>query len=410
MRLLCCAFVVICLQCWPAMGREAVVGMNERTLNVINQIQESIDAKDYTVALASLQDLRQRRLSAYETAHVHNLEGFVHYQQDDLGRAQKSYEEALAQKPLPDSMIASLRLTLGRLGILQEQWQMAVDNLKALLAMENQNEPTNRILLANAYVGQGQHKLALAELTQAIAAIRANNQQPSENALSLLASVHYDLGNMEAMREVTRELALVYPKEQYFLNLAALFGQLGDQKRQLALVESLLQDGRLTQEQQIKMAASLYLALDLPYKAARLLDSAVSAGDVAEDEATLELLSQAWLSAAEPDRAIPPLERAANLAGDGELYLSLARLHLDDYRFAAAAAAAQAAIDKGGVRQEGGAWLLYGMALARMNRWDKAAEVLARAADYDYTQRYAQQWLAYVESERKRSAILAAGS
>lgn len=410
MRLLCCAVVVLCLQCWPALGREAVVGMNERTLNAINQIQESIDAKNYTVALASLQDLRQRRLSAYETAHVHNLEGFVHYQQDDLARAQKSYEEALAQKQLPDSMIASLRLTLGRLGILQEQWQMAVDNLKALLAMENQNEPTNRILLANAYVGQGQHKLALVELTQAIAETRAKNQQPSENALSLLAAVHYDLGNLDAMREVTRELALVYPREQYFLNLAALFGQSGDQKRQLALVESLLQDGRLTQEQQIKMAASLYLALDLPYKAARLLDSAMSAGGVAEDESTLELLSQAWLSAAEPDRAIPPLERAAKLAGDGELYLSLARLHLDEYRFAEAAAAAQAAIDKGGVRQEGGAWLLYGMALARMNRWDKAAEVLARAADYDYTQRYAQQWLAYVENERKRSAAIAAES
>jgi len=410
MRILYFVLVAFCLQGLPAQGREAVVGMNERTLNAMNQIQEAIDAEEYSAALASLKELRLRRLSPYEMAHVHNLEGFVHYQQDDLAKAQKSYEAALAQKPLPDSMIASLRLTLGRLGILQEQWEMAVGHIKAVLGMENQDDPTNRILLANAYVGQGKHKLALSELTQAIAETRAKNQQPSENALSLLAAVHYDLGNLEDMREVTRELVLIYPREQYFLNLAALLGQLGDQKRQLALVESLLQDGRLTQEQQIKMAASLYLALDLPYKAARLLDTAIGAGEIAEDEGTLELLSQAWLSAAEPDRAIPPLERAAKLAADGELYLSLARLHLDDYRFAEAADAAQAAINKGGVRQEGGAWLLYGMALARMNRWDKAAEVLARAANYDYTERYAQQWLAFVNNERKRSETLAAKS
>lgn len=287
---------------------------------------------------------------------------------------------------------------------------MAVGHLKAVIGMEKQDDPTNRILLANAYVGQGKHKLALSELTQAIAETRAKNQQPSENALSLLAAVHYDLGNLEDMREVTRELVLVYPREQYFLNLAALLGQLGDQKRQLALVESLLEDGRLTQEQQIKMAASLYLALELPYKAARLLDTAMGTGGIAADQSTLELLSQAWLSAAELERAIPTLERAAKLAEDGENYLSLARLQMDHYRFEEAAAAAQAAISKGGLRQEGGAWLLYGMALARMNRWDKADEVLAHAKGYDYTERYAEQWLAYVKNERKHSAMLAAKS
>jgi hypothetical protein len=48
------------------------------------------------------------------------------------------------------------------------------------------------------------------------------------------------------MRDVVEKLVLLYPREQYVMNLAALHGQLGDSEKQLALVESLLDDERLS--------------------------------------------------------------------------------------------------------------------------------------------------------------------
>lgn len=41
---------------------------------------------------------------------------------------------------------------------------------------------------------------------------------------------------------------------------------------------------------------------------------------------------------------------------------------------------------------------------------DRAAEALARAADFDDTRRYAGQWLAYVNDEQQRASVLAADS
>ncbi|MFT7288451.1 MAG: hypothetical protein ACI87W_002572 [Halieaceae bacterium] len=94
------------------------------------------------------------------------------------------------------------------------------------------------------------------------------------------------------------------------MNLAALHGQLGESERQLALVESLLDDGRLTQPAHLKMIANLYLGEELPYKAATLMEAELASGRIESTVSNLELLSQAWYMSAETERSIKP--RVAN--------------------------------------------------------------------------------------------------
>lgn len=389
-----------------AHAREAVVGMDERVLKQINAVQELIDADDFDAALEELQDMNRRRLSSYETAHVLNIEGFIYYQQGDIDRARTAYQEALAQDRLPNSMLANLRLTLGRLGLLQEDFDAAIGHLRTLLTIPDQDKPANRVLLANAYYGKQEYSNALVELDIAIDRTRAIGDPPRENWLGLLAAVYYELGDFEAMKDVTYELAQTYPREQHFMNLAALYGQLGDQKRQLALVESLLEQGRLSSEQHLELIANLFMAQDLPFKAAKLLEKELETGRIESDAQSLELLSQAWYGAARVDKAIPPLEEAARLAEDGEVYVRVARLYLDAYDWENAARATREALRMGELRDEGNVWLLQGMALARMNRWGDAAETFARAAEFEESARYAEQWIAYVDSERRREAAL----
>ena len=387
-------------------AREAVVGMNERVLKQINEVQELIDDEDYDDALEELEGMNRRRLSSYETAHVLNIEGYIYFQQGDAARAQQSYEGALAQERLPNSMLANLRLTLGRLGLMQENFDYALGHLRALLSIPDQDKPSNRVLLANAYFGKNEFRAALGELDIALDRSRARGEKPRENWLGLLAAVYYELEDFESMRDVTYELAVTYPRQQHFMNLAALYGQLGDQKRQLALVESLMEQGRLSSEQHLKLIANLYMAQDLPYKAARLLETELDSGRIEADVQSLELLSQAWYGAARVDKAIPPLEEAAKMAEDGEVYVRVARLYLDAYDWENAARATREALRKGELRDEGNVWLIQGMALARMSRWGDAAETFARAAQFEESARYAEQWIAYVDSEREREAAL----
>lgn len=387
-------------------ANEGVVGMDERVLRAVDVIQKSIDAEAYDQALEQISELENRRLSSYERAQVMNLKGYVYWETDNIAAARAAYVEGLAQEELPDSLRGNFLGTLGRIALLDENYPDAERYITELLGIERQNTPENRVLLANVYLGQERFRDALQPLRSAIDEKRTAGSQPQESWLSMLASVYYSLDDFEAMRSVIRELVETYPREQYLMNLAALHGQLGDQQRQLALIEALLQEDRVSQASNLRMLASLYLSENLPYKAAKLLETELERGRVEADQRTLEQLSQAWYLASEIDRAIPPLERAAALADDGTLYMRVARLYLDNYQWREADRAAKAAIDKGGLDAEGNAWLLRGMAQARLEAFAEAESAFNRALGFSDTRLYAEQWLAYLESERARAEAL----
>jgi tetratricopeptide (TPR) repeat protein len=153
------------------------------------------------------------------------------------------------------------------------------------------------------------------------------------------------------------------------MNLAALHGQLGETDRQLALVESLLDDNRLQRGHYLLNMANLFLAHQLPYKAARLLETEIASGRIEESQKNLELQSQAWYLAGEEARAIPPLEAAAELSEDGEIYLRVARLYMDLYNW-------------------------------------RARRQFVKAAESEDSARWARQWLKFIDSEERRIAAL----
>lgn len=390
-------------------AKDRVVGMSERVFKIIGEAQAFVDAEDYTAAREVVDDaLERRRLSTYERAHMLNIKGYTWYEQDNLETAIATYEEALALEDLPVSMLITLRLTLGQVNLVAENYAESEKHLRALLALETQNTGSNKALLAAALMGQERFAEALTPLVDAIESEEAAGGTVRENWLSMLSSVYFELDDYPAMREVIEKLVVLYPREQYLMNLAALHGQLGESEKQLALIESLRDDERLERPTDLTMLVNLYLGAELPYEAASLLDSELASGRVESTVKNLELLSQAWYLSAETERAIAPLAKAAKMSESGEIYLRLARLHMDAYEWAEAEEAARAALDKGGLKEEGHAWLLRGMAQVRLKQFLEAQRHFERAGKFDYTETYASQWLKYVDAEQAR--IEATGS
>jgi len=399
------ALLLSCLAwCATLLGQDSVLGVSERVFKAMNDAQALLDTKDLEGARVRLDDALERKTSDYERAQLLNMLGYVWYETDDLERARASYREALALENLPDSMLITLNLTLGQLYLVDEVYPEAEEHLRRLLGFEGQDTPNNRVLLVAALLGQERYGDALAPLRSAVQEVEAGGDTPRENWLSMLSAIYYELDDMPRMRDVVEKLTVLYPREQYLMNLAALHGQLGDEERQLALAEALLDDARITRPAQISLLVNLFLGAGLPYKAATLLERELDSGRLERGANNLELLSQAWYMSAEMDRAIEPLEEAAELSDDGELYLRLARLHMDAGRWDAAEVAAAAALEKGGLREEGQAWLLRGMADVRLRRFADARRRFGKAADYEETQRYADQWLAFIEVEEARTA------
>jgi tetratricopeptide (TPR) repeat protein len=389
-----------------AQPQDSVVGISERVFKILDQAQELIDAEDFPGAREALEAGLARRTTSYERAQMLNMLGYSWYESEDLARARETYAEALAIPDLPPSMLVALNLTLGQIYLVDEAYGEAEQHFRTLLGFEDQETPGNLVLLAAALLGQEDYEGALDPVLQAIGTVEARGDLPRENWLSMLSSIYFEIGDYEAMRDVIEKLTLLYPREQYLMNLAALHGQLGDTERQLALIESLLDDGRISQPTHVDMIVNLYLGAELPHKAAVLLERELESGLLEKNTSRLELLSQAWYMSAEIDRAIGPLAQAAELSESGDLYLRLARLHMDAARWDAARDAADAALAKGGLKDEGQAWLLSGMARVRLEAFRDARKGFERAAAFDGTAKYAGQWLAYLEAEEARLAAV----
>jgi tetratricopeptide (TPR) repeat protein len=168
----------------------------------------------------------------------------------------------------------------------------------------------------------------------------------------------------------------------------------------------LYEKGMLNTSSHITNLGNLYLLHGLPYKAATLLEKEMNENIVESNERNLRLLSQAWYQAREDEKAIPPLERAAGMSEDGELYVRLAQAHLNLENWSEAAQAVQKGIQAGGLKRSDTANIMLGMALFNQKRLEQARRAFERAAGDNRSRRAAQQWIAYVDSELKRRDLM----
>jgi tetratricopeptide (TPR) repeat protein len=190
------------------------------------------------------------------------------------------------------------------------------------------------------------------------------------------------------------------------LTLAGIYSELGDTKKQLALTEVLYEKGYLNTTSHIVNLANLYLLHGLPYKAAVLLEKEMASDIVEGNERNLRLLSQAWYQAREDQKAIPPLERAADISKDGELYVRLAQAHINLENWRDAADAVREALRLGGLKRDDQANIMLGMALFNQKRLEQARRAFEVAQRDNRSRRAAEQWIAYVDSEIKRRDLL----
>jgi tetratricopeptide (TPR) repeat protein len=383
------------------------VAMSQQVYEKLAEIQESIEGKDYASAQRAIDELKVRKgLSDYERAQIYNINAYSYYLQERYADAIKAYDQVLAQPGLPEALLLSTLKTKAQLHFTQEDYESALKVVRQLLAAIP--EPSADVLMIE---GQALFQLtrydeALVPIKTAIDMYREQGQTPKENWLLLLRVIYFEQKEYELMIGVVKELITYYPKDTYILTLAGIYSELGDTKKQLALTEVLYEKGMLNTAAHITNLANLYLLHGLPYKAAVVLDKEMKANIVESNERNLRLLSQAWYQAREDEKAIPPLERAAQLTGDGELYIRLAQAHLNLENWNEASAAVEKAQKAGGLKRNDTANIMLGMALFNQKRLEQARRAFERAASDSRSKRAASQWIAYVDSELKRRELM----
>ena len=383
------------------------VAMSQQVYDQLMEIQELMEAKDYAKAQVKIDDLRnQKRLSDYERAQIWNISAYSYYLQERLDDAIMAYDQVLAQPDLPEALQFSTLKTKAQLHFQQEQYEDALQVIRELMAAIP--EPSADVLMieGQALFQMQRYEEALVPIRTAINMYRDQGQTPKENWLLLLRVIYFEQKDYNSMIDVVKELIRYYPKDTYIRTLAGIYSELGDTKKQLALTEVLYDSGILSRAGDITNLANLYLLHGLPYKAAVVLEKEMNSNLVESNERNLRLLSQAWYQAREDQKAIPPLERAAEMTNEGDLYIRLAQAHINLENWGDAASAARKGIQAGGLRRPDQANIMLGMALFNEKRLEQAKRAFEAAARDNRSKRTATQWIAYVDSEIKRRDLM----
>jgi tetratricopeptide (TPR) repeat protein len=262
------------------------------------------------------------------------------------------------------------------------------------------------MLLGQAHFQMRQYEEAKQPIITAIELYREQGRVPRENWLLLLRVIYWELKDFPNMLVVLEELIEAYPKDTYVLTLAGVYSELGDTKKQLALTEALYEKGYIEGKSHAVNLANLYLLHGIPVKAAKILEKEIAATNVKADVRNLRLLSQAWYSAREDRKAIPPLRQAAAISDDGELYIRLAQSHINLEEWNEAADAAKKGLASGNLKRKDTANIMYGMALFNQKKLEQAKRAFAAAAKDKRSKRAAQQWIKYADSEIRRRDTL----
>ncbi|MBT8041080.1 MAG: tetratricopeptide repeat protein [Xanthomonadales bacterium] len=383
------------------------VAMSQQVYEQLTELQELIEAQDYAQAEVKVRDLRNKKgLSDYERAQIWNITAYSYYLQERYSDAIDAYDQVLAQPDLPAALQQSTLKTKSQLMFTQEDYEGALVVIRELMAVIP--EPSADVLMieGQALFQLARYDEALVPIKTAITMYRDQGQKPKENWLLLLRVIYFEQKDYEKMLDVVKELIAYYPKDTYILVLAGIYSELGDTKKQLTLSEVLYEKGYLNNASQVTNLANLYLLHGQPYKAAVLLQTEIDKEVVKSNERNLRLLSQAWYTAREDEKAIPPLERAAAIAGDGELYIRLTQSHINLENWSEAAAAARRGIEVGGLKRTDQAHIMLGMALFNQKKLEQARGAFQRAGRDNRSARTSSQWINYVDSEIKRRDLM----
>lgn len=377
--------------------RKADGAMSEPYYRGVETANDLITKQKYAEAIDRLNKMTDGSGNEYEKAIVWYNLGFAYSAKNDYGNAAKSFQKALDANALPQQQHEQLQFNLGQLLVADKQYAAGSKALEGYIADSCSPVPAEaHIFLAQAYAEQKRFAEALPQVDQAIAKAKA----PKESWLQLKLALNYETKNYRACAEtLVKLIGMVPEKAQYWKQLSGMFMELKQDPEAVAVLALADRQGMLPSANEIKNLYNVYMMIDLPYKAATLLQEAIDKNRVPADEKNLESVANAWINAREYPRAEATLKKLAGMSEKGEYFFKLGAMYGDDERWKESREMLDRAIAKGGLARPGEAYLRLAVATYSLKDMKAAESAANKALGYDQTRGQASQWLRQIRQE-----------
>ncbi len=375
----------------------------------LNEAHEALAEEKYTPALEALGEMKANsKLNEHEQALMWQTFGYVYSAQGKYSQSITAFEKCLALGGLPDVAQLNTMYNLAQLYVVRENYKKAAETFQKWFKVAVNPPAEAHYMYAIPLLQLGRKNEAL---QQAEAALQ-KAKSPREPWLQLALSLYFEKKRYKDAARTLEILVTRFPKKQYWMQLSAVYSEMGQHKRALGALEMAYLQGLLVEDRELTNLAQLYMYNEVPYKAARVLEKGMADGKVKASAQTWELLANAWLNAREREKAIRPLERAASASSKGQLYLRLAQVQIDREQWGDARVSLSQALAKGGLPDRGAAQFLLGIAAVSDAQWEQAREAFEASSEYEDRKAASREWLAHIqqeqEAEEQEAAELAA--
>lgn len=370
--------------------------------------QTLYDAKNYKGAMAKIDELKPQyeKLNDYEKATYWNFKASMSYALDDTKGAMEAYKNVLRQKELPEVMRNNTLYGMAQLSFATGEYTQAIKVMQKWMEVTGDAKPESQILLAQAYYQLKNYPKAEAATLDALKLAKTKAVPPKESWLSLLRAAFYEQKDYLKSAKVLEVMVQRWPKLNYWMQLAGLYGLAEKQDQQLSVLRANYEAGTITSEPDQLNLARLYLLNGAPFPAVQVLKRGFDKKTIQESAVTLQLYAQALSLSKEHKTEIITLEKLANLSGESKHFVYLGQAHLRLGQWSEAAAAYRKATQAKNVERPGSLQMQIGNALYNEKKYTEARAAFQNAIQYADTVKDGATWVNFMDKEIQRMKAL----
>jgi predicted Zn-dependent protease len=332
--------------------------------------------------------LSSEKASKYAQAFAHTLQAQIYYEKDKSADAIAEYRKAVDMDALPNDAQFQTIYQIAQLQVQDEKYADALTTLDQWSKLSGAETADELALKANAYYRTDKFQEAVDAMKKAI----SMTDKPSDSWTQILMASYFELNQYDQAAQVVQQQMAKNPNDKKLLNqLATIYIQGNKPQQALDLMAKAKSQGLITTSEDYMQLAKLNAAADKYKEASATIKEGLDKNILKPSFEVYKLQGDVCTQGEDDACAIDAYSKASPQAKDGNIDYQLGYLLFYSDRSKDAADALSRAISKGGLRQEGEAYLLRGDAENDMNQSSAAQADWQKAAGYPSTKTMADQ-------------------
>lgn len=408
LKFLTCGAAVAMAMAFMAPAATAQVGPCEETQFTAKAGQAYLDVENAYLTEGQLESavqlmakLKSMELNCYERTAAIRLSAAINVKSENYTAAIADLEEALPSFG-PNDRRETL-YNIAQLYLQTDNNKAAVEKLEQWIDAGGKPTKSQNMQLATLYQQIGNNGKAIYFLE----ALLRQDTNPTKQVIDFAVYLYNETGQKTKLADfLMKKVIPSFPAEKkYYEVMSSLFYEAEEDHKAFEVIKAMYLANFLQKEAEIMRVVNFYNSFNSPFEAAKVMEKEMNAGRIKPTAEKLDTLANLYQVAREYDRAIPVIQKLASQTKSGKSYERLGRSYFEMGKHKEAEKNLRLALDKGGMKEAGFAWVLIGQMKHKAGERAAARKAFQTAAKMG--DRGGRGWLDFMSSEDETKKALA---